>query len=238
MIINETAARMLGYSTPAAAIGRDFAQWGRRGKIIGILKDFHYHSPKVAIGPMVMRIEPFGYYTLSVKLSPNHIPATMKAIAAKWEQTVPNRPFEYTFLDDLFDRQYRADTRFGNLFFNFAMLAIFISCLGLLGLASYNTLQRTKEIGVRKILGATVTAIVHLLSIDFIRLVGIAFLIAAPLAWLAMHRWLSTFAYRTPISWWIFATAGATAVLIAFITISFQCIRTAMANPVESLRSE
>jgi len=238
MIINECAAGMLGYPTPGAAIGRDFAQWGRRGKIIGILKDFHTHSPKVPIQPLVMRIEPFGYYTLSVKLSPNHIPATMKAIAATWDQTVPNRPFEYQFLDDLFDRQYRADTRFGNLFFNFAILAIFISCLGLLGLASYNTIQRTKEIGVRKILGATVSAIVHLLSIDFIRLVGIAFLIAAPLAWFAMQRWLSGFAYRTRISWWIFAAAGTAAVLIAFVTISFQCIRAAIANPVNALRSE
>lgn len=238
MIINETAARILGYPAPGAAIGRDFAQWGRRGKIIGILKDFHSHSPKVAIQPLVMRIEPFGYYTLSVKLSPNRIPATMKAIAATWTQMVPNRPFEYTFLDDLFDRQYRADTRFGNLFFYFAMLAILISCLGLLGLASYNTIQRTKEIGVRKMLGATVAAIVRMLSFDFIQLVGIAFLIATPLAWFAMDRWLAGFAYRTRLSWQIFAAAGATAVLIAFITISFQCIRAATANPVRSLRNE
>jgi putative ABC transport system permease protein len=238
MIINATAARMLGYTTPQQALGRNFAQWGKKGKIIGVLEDFHYLSLKQAIRPMVMRIEPFGYYQLSVRLSAKHLPATLKAIADQWALTEPNRPFEYSFLDESFDRQYRAETRFGKLFFDFAVLAIFISCLGLLGLASYNTLQRTKEIGIRKILGASAVGIVQLLSVDFVRLVSIAFLLAAPLAWFGMERWLTDFAYRTPMHWWIFAAAGVAAVLVAFVTISFQTIRAALANPVKALRSE
>src|SRR6185312_15186918 len=207
MIINESAARMLGYASPRQALGRQFAQWGRRGQIIGILKDFHYLSFKQEIKPMVMRIEPFGYYKLSVKLSTARLPETLRTIADKWSRAVPNRPFEYRFLDDIFDEQYRSESRFGRLFVNFAVLAIFISCLGLLGLASYNTLQRTREIGVRKILGATPVAIIRLLSMEFLRLVGIAFLIAAPAALLVMHRWLAGFAYRVSIPWWIFAGA-------------------------------
>ncbi|HEV9037032.1 MAG TPA: ABC transporter permease [Puia sp.] len=238
MIINESAARMLGYAKPGEALGRDFAQWGRRGKIIGVLRDFHNLSMKHRIAPLVMRIEPFGYYSISVKLAGAGLPATLKTIAAEWAQAMPDRPFEYRFLDEIFDEQYRADSRFGRLFVNFAALAIFISCLGLLGLAAYNTLQRTKEIGVRKILGASAATIVKLLSLDFIRLIGIAFLIAAPLAWFLMNRWLEGFAYRTGLSWWIFAGAGAAAVGIAVATISFQSIRAALANPVDSLRTE
>lgn len=238
MIINESAARMLGYASPRQALGRQFAQWGRRGQIIGILKDFHYLSFKQEIKPMVMQIEPFGYYKLSVKLSTARLPETLRTIADKWSRAVPNRPFEYRFLDDVFDEQYRSESRFGRLFVNFAVLAIFISCLGLLGLASYNTLQRTREIGVRKILGATPVAIIRLLSMEFLRLVGIAFLIAAPAALLVMHRWLAGFAYRVSIPWWIFAGAGATAILVAFMTIGFQSFRAATANPVDSLRSE
>ena len=238
MIINETAARMLGYSAPQQALGRNFAQWGKKGKIIGVLKDFHYLSLKQAIRPMVMRIEQFGYYQLSVRLSANHLPTTLKAIAYQWALTEPNRPFEYSFLDESFDRQYRAETRFGKLFFDFAVLAIFISCLGLLGLASYNTLQRTKEIGVQKILGASAVRIVQLLSVDFVRLVGLAFLLAAPLAWFGMERWLAGFAYHTPMPWWIFVASGVAAVGIAFITVSFQCIRAATTNPVECMHSE
>jgi putative ABC transport system permease protein len=152
---------------------------------------------------------------------------------------IPGRPFSYYFLDEFFDRQYRSEQRFGKLFFNFAVLAIFISCLGLLGLASYSTLQRTREIGIRKVMGATVPGIVNLLSKDFLTLVGISFLIASPVAGLFMHYyWLKSFAYRVDMSWWIFALAGLLAVVIALATISFQAIRAAMANPVKSLKSE
>ena len=135
-------------------------------------------------------------------------------------------------------KQYRSEDRFGNLFFNFAVLAIFISCLGLLGLASYSTIQRTKEIGVRKVLGASVSNIVNLLSVEFIKLVFIAFIIASPIAWFGMNIWLHDFAYRTSITWWVFAIAGASSIVITFFTISFQAIKAAVANPVKSLRTE
>ena len=174
MVINEAASKMLGYSTPQEAIGRKFNQWGRKGQIIGVLKDFHYKSLQQNVPPLVMRFEPWGLGMISVKVSAANLPATLKAIGDKWSQLIPNRPFEYNFLDEFFDRQYRAEDHFGNLFFNFAVLAIFISCLGLLGLSSYSTMQRTKEIGIRKVLGASVSSIVNLLSIDFIKLVAIA----------------------------------------------------------------
>jgi putative ABC transport system permease protein len=185
-----------------------------------------------------MRIDPANFGALSIKVNTAHLPATIKAIQRNWDRIIPNRPFEYVFLNDFFNKQYRAEENFGNLFLNFAILTIFISCLGLLGLSSYSTIQRTKEIGVRKVLGASVTGIVNLLSFDFIKLVLVSLVIAMPVAWYGMHKWLENFAYHTTISWWIFALAGATAIVIAFSTISFQAIRAAMANPVKSLRTE
>jgi len=238
MVINETAARTLGYRDVAGAIGKNFSQWGRQGKVIGVLKDFHYKSLQQTINPLVMRVEPFGFEVISVKVRAENVPSTIKAIGKQWDAAIPNRPFEAYFLDAHFDQQYRAEERFGRLFLDFAALAIFISCLGLLGLSSYSTLQRTKEIGVRKVLGASVGSIVNLLSLDFIKLVLLAFVIATPIAWLGMHAWLQDFAYRTPIGWWIFALSGMTATLIAFGTVCVQAIKAALANPVKSLRTE
>jgi putative ABC transport system permease protein len=238
MIINEAAAKMLGYHTPQEAVGRNFDQWGRQGKIIGVLKDFNYESLQQNIKPFTMRFESYGFGTISIKLSSSRLPETIKAISNKWAQIIPNRPFEYNFLDKQFDQKYKAEDKFGNLFFNFAVLAIFISCLGLLGLASYSTIQRTREIGVRKVLGASVSNIVNLLSVEFIKLVLIAFVIAAPIGLFGMNKWLQDFAYHIHISWWVFAIAGSSAMLIAFFTISFQAIKAAVANPVLSLRSE
>ncbi len=238
MVINETAAKLLGYSIPAEAVGKNFDQWGRKGKIIGVVKDFHYQALQEPIKPLSMRIEPGGYQLLSIKVAANNLPATIKSIESKWNEIIPNRPFDYTFLDESYDKQYRAEDRFGSLFFNFAILAIFISCLGLLGLASYSTIQRTREIGVRKVLGASVSNIINLLSFDFLKLVLIAFIIAAPVAWIFMHKWLGDFAYRTSLSWWMFVFAGVAAFIIAFGTICFQAIKAAIANPVKSLRTE
>jgi putative ABC transport system permease protein len=238
MIINEAAVKMLGYSTAREAIGRNFDQWGRQGKIIGVLKDFHYESLQQNIKPFTMRFETWGLGTISIKLSSARLPETIKAISNKWAQIIPNRPFEYDFLDQQFNQKYRAEDKFGNLFFNFAILAIFISCLGLLGLASYSTIQRTREIGVRKVLGASVSNIVNLLSMDFIKLVLIAFVIAVPVGLFGMNKWLQDFAYHIHISWWVFAVAGSSALVIAFLTISFQAIKAAVSNPVDSLRTE
>jgi putative ABC transport system permease protein len=141
-------------------------------------------------------------------------------------------------MNEQFDRQYRTEVKFGRLFINFAVLAIFISCLGLLGLASYSTVQRTKEVGVRRVLGASIVGIVRLLSVEFLALVGVAFLVATPMAWYFMHRWLENFAYKASLGWWIFVGAGFLAILIAFATISYQAIRAARANPIKSLRTE
>jgi putative ABC transport system permease protein len=238
MILNEAAVKLFGYHSPQDAIGRDFDQWGRKGKIIGVMKDFHFKSLQNEIKPLSMRIEPNGCSMVSIKVSANNLPATITSIENKWNALIPARPFSYFFLDDFFDKQYRSEQRFGKLFLNFSILAIIISCLGLLGLASYSTMQRTREIGIRKVLGATVPNIVNLLSKDFLKLVLIAVVIASPFAWLIMHKWLQDFAYRISITWWIFAVAAFTAALIALVTVSFQAIKAAISNPVISLRSE
>lgn len=238
MILNETAVKMFGYNSPKDIIGKKFDQWGRKGTIIGVTEDFHFRSLQEVIKPLSIRIEPGGCDLVSVNISGSNVPATIAAIEVKWKSLIPNRPFNYFFLDEFFDKQYRSEVRFGKLFLNFALLAIFISCLGLLGLASYSTMQRTKEIGIRKVMGASVAGIVNLLSRDFLLLVLISFIIAAPIAWFGMHSWLKDFAYRIDISWWIFALAGLLAVLIAVGTISFQAIRAAVMNPVKSLRTE
>jgi len=238
MVLNEAAVKMFGYSSPQQAVGRRFKQWGREGKIIGVMKDFHFRSLQEPIKPLSMRIEPDGCDLVSANITAADLPATLAAIESKWKTLIPNRPFSYYFLDEFFDRQYRAEERFGRLFLNFAILAIFISCLGLLGLASYSTMQRTREIGIRKIMGASASNIVHLLSKDFLLLVVIAFFMASPLAWFVMHNWLKDFAYRTDINWWIFIAAGISAVIIAITTVSFQAFRAALSNPVKSLRTE
>jgi putative ABC transport system permease protein len=238
MILNEEAIKLFGYSSPQQAIGRRFKQWGREGKIVGVMKDFHFRSLQEKIKPLSMRVELGGLNLVSVKVDAKNLPATLAAIESKWKQVIPNRPFSYYFLDEFFDRQYRSEQRFGKLFFNFAILAIAISCLGLLGLASYSTYQRTREIGIRKVLGASTPGIVNMLSKDFMKLVSISFVIATPVAWYFMHKWLQDFAYRIDIHWWVFAISGILAMVIALTTISFQAIKAAIANPVKSLRSE
>ncbi|HTQ65367.1 MAG TPA: ABC transporter permease [Puia sp.] len=238
MIVNEAAMKMFGYTSPQQIIGKKFSQWGREGTIVGVVKDFHFRSLQEVIKPLSLRIEPRGCGLVSVGINSKNIPATIASIENKWKTLIPHRPFSYYFLDDFFDKQYRSEDRFGKLFLNFAILAIFISCLGLLGLASYSTMQRTKEIGIRKVMGASVPNILNLLSIDFLKLVAISFLIAAPIAWYFMHKWLEGFAYRTNLYWWIFALAAVLGLLITLITISFQAIRAAVANPVKSLRTE
>jgi putative ABC transport system permease protein len=206
--------------------------------IIGVIKNYNFEGLQQEIHPLSICLDFRDCNFLSAKVGAHDLPGTIAAIKAKWDQLTPDRPFHYFFLDEAFDRQYRAEERFGRLFINFAVLAVLISCLGLLGLASYTTLQRTKEVGVRRVLGASVSGIVRLLSVDFLRLVGIAFLIATPVAWFFMNKWLQDFAYKVPLSWWIFAGAGFAAVAIAFATISWQAIKAAVANPVKSLRSE
>lgn len=239
LVINEATVKLLGYTSPEQAIGKKFSQWDREGTIIGVVKDFNFKSLRESVRPLTFRLlDPWNGEWLSIKLNGNHVPKTLEAIETQWKIQRPDRPFSYYFLDEFYDRQYRSDVRFQELFSNFAALAIMISCLGLLGLASYSTIQRTKEIGVRKVLGASATSIVGLLSRDFLQLIGLAFLIAAPLAWLAMHRWLQGFAYKADISLWTFIAAALLSAFVALVTISFQSIRAALMNPVKSLRNE
>lgn len=238
IVLNEKAVRLFGYNSPQEAIGKRFFQWGREGTIIGVVKDFNFTSLQDEIRPLSMRIQPQSTNLLSIHVNTEGLPATIAAIESKWNRVIPAQPFSYFFLDEAFNEQYRSEEQFGNLFLNFAILTIFISCLGLLGLASYSTLQRTKEVGVRKVMGASAANITLLLSSDFLKLVLIAFPVAMPIAWIGMHQWLEGFAYRTTMSWWIFAATGLATVLIAFATISYQAIRAALANPIRSLRSE
>jgi len=238
MILNETAVTQMGYTSPQQAIGKRFEQFQGTGTIIGVVKDFHLRSLQDPIKPLSMRVEPRNCDLVCATIDGQRVPATLNAVQAKWKELLKDRPFTYFFLDEFFDRQYRSEEHFGKLFLNFAILAIFISCLGLMGLAAYSTIQRTKEIGVRKVVGASVGNIVYLLSRDFLLLVGWAFLVAAPLAWFFVHGWLDGFAYRITSYWWIFALAGVAAILIALGAVSFQAIKAALVNPVKSLRTE
>jgi putative ABC transport system permease protein len=242
VIVNKTAALSLGYTDASLGrlIGRRTLGSGDTAfhTIIGVIDGFHFHSLKEPIQPLGIQTGQWWWQFLSIKINTANLPGTMKALAAEWEKAVPNRPFNYFFLDEDFNSQYGAEKRFGRLFIYFSALALFISSLGLLGLSAYSTLQRTREIGVRKVLGASVTGIVGLLSGDFVKLVAIAFVIACPISWLAMHRWLEGFAYRTTLNSGLFVLAGAGALLIALLTISIQAIRAALANPVKSLRTE
>lgn len=238
LIINEACARQYGYRNPADAVGKKFSQWGREGVVIGVVKDFNYTSLHDKIEPLTLPFEPYASRYLSVKIKPDNIRGTVKEIGEVWHQLVPHRPFLYSFLDDDFNKQYKSDFMFRRLFTTFACLAIFIACLGLLGLATYTAEQRTKEIGIRKVLGADIRSIVSLLSRDFMMLVLIAIIIATPISWYAMSRWLQGFAYKMEIQPWIFIFSGCIALAIAAMTISFQSIKSAVMNPVNSLRSE
>ncbi|MEP6846194.1 MAG: FtsX-like permease family protein, partial [Panacibacter sp.] len=205
---------------------------------VGVVNDFHQKSLRYPLEPTVI-IPTYGTYNpISVKLSTQNLSSTMSAIKAKYNVFFPGNLFDYYFLDEKFNEQYSNDQLFGNVFAIFSGIAIFIACLGLLGLSLFATAQRTKEIGVRKVLGASVSGIIMLLSKDFIKLVVIAFVIASPVGWFIMHNWLQDFAYRIDISWWIFIIAGLASVFIALATISFQAIKAAIANPVKSLRTE
>ncbi len=238
LVINEAAARQYGYTNPADIIGKKFSQWGKEGEVIGVVKDFNYTSLHRNIEPLTLPLEPYSSRYLSLKIKSNDMAKTVEEVGEIWSKLAPHRPFLYSFLDEDFNRQYQSDFIFRKLFTTFSFLAIFIACLGLLGLATYTAEQRTKEIGIRKVMGAEAYAIVALLSKDFIKLVMISILIATPISWYAMNKWLEGFAYRVEIQPWVFALAGIAALSIAVATISFQAIKAAKMNPVNSLKSE
>ena len=238
LVVNEAAARQYGYTNPADIVGKKFEQWGRKGMVIGVVKDFNFVSLHRTIEPLTLPFSAYESRYMTLKIKAENIPGTIQEIKTVWNRLVPHRPFLYSFLDDDFNRQYQSDFIFRRLFTTFACLAIFIACLGLLGLATYTAELRTKEIGIRKVLGADVRNIVALLSSDFIKLVLIAILIATPISWYAMDQWLEGFAYKMEIQLWIFAVAGLIALSIAAFTISFQSVKAALMSPITSLRSE
>jgi putative ABC transport system permease protein len=237
-MINQAAVKAMGLSDEAA-VGKNFRYGDQKGKIIGVFNDFHFESMHQRIIPLVLVIPKDARYNrMSVKVSGNNMPAALAHIETTWKQFLPEIPFDYTFLDERFEDLYKSEQQQGTIFTIFACIAIAIACLGLFGLSAFAINQRIKEIGIRKVIGASVSSIVTLLSKDFLKLVGIAAVIAFPIAWYAMNSWLQDFAYRSTIAWWIFAAAGIIAVAIALFTISFQAIKAATANPVKSLRNE
>jgi putative ABC transport system permease protein len=243
ILINETLAKKLGLN-PATAPGTIiYSHHGEpqpvQMEIAGVMKDFNYNSLRDDVRGFMLLYEP-GRSTSNVIV--NTTTSNYKDLLGKmetaWHKNFPATPFEYVFLDDQVQKQYEAEITLSNIINSFTLIAILISCLGLFGLAAFSAEQRIKEIGIRKVLGASESGLVRLLSKDFLKLVIIAIVIAVPIAWWAMSKWLEAFAYRVPISWWMFAIAGLLAILIAMFTVSVQAIKAAIANPVKSLRSE
>ena len=236
IIINESLAESFGF-TAETAINQYFNFQGGRRPVKGVVKDFHFSSLHDEIKPLVIFPSTYGQVLLA-KVSPNNYEQTLQRMERTWSNMVSHRPFAFHFMDEEFDRLYTSEIQTTKVVTSFSWLAIFLACLGLFGLASYSFVQRTKEIGVRKVLGASVFGIVGLLSKDFLKLVVVALVVASPLAWYLMNSWLNNFTYRIDIPWWVFLLAGVLAILIAFITVSLQSVKSALANPIESLRSE
>jgi putative ABC transport system permease protein len=246
-IINETAVRELGFGTPQKAIGQklEWKVWVsktadslKKGRIIGVVKDFNYKNLYEKVNSAVIQIYPEAYWKVAVKLKTADVANTISYITNIWKKYSPGYPIDYTFMDENFKRMYQSEDKFRALLIIFTGLAIFIGCLGLFGLAAYTAERRTKEIGIRKILGATVNNIVMLLSGEFLKLILIALVIAAPLAWYFMTGWLKDFAYHIEIGWAVFVLAGVLAIVIAILTVGYQGIKAALVNPVKNLRVE
>ncbi len=241
-LVNEAAARKIGYKEP---VGKELTMWGDKGTIIGLMKDFHHNSLKVPIEPLILRLfKPSwaaenGYWgNVIIRTEKGKTKQAIASMETTFKKFNPGFPFKYYFTDDEMMKNYKSELTTSKLSRYFAFLAIFISCLGLFGLVMFTAEQKTKEIGIRKVLGASVGGIIGMLSKDFLKLVLIAVAIAFPVAWWLMNKWLTDFAYRIDIGWWVFVVAGIAALLIALLTISFQSIKSAIANPVKSLRTE
>jgi putative ABC transport system permease protein len=242
IILNEMAVNKLGFSSAQDAVGKnaliDWQGETLKFEIIGVTKDFHFQDLHLPIEPYGFRLMKSQYTYLIAHAKGSDIGKTLRSIETSWHKLNPDEPFEYSFLDDDFAKNYVAEDRLSSIVSYFTIIAILISCLGLFGLATFSAEQRTKEIGIRKVLGASVSSIVGLLSKDFLKLVTVAIAVASPIAWYVMNKWLQDFAYRINISWWIFIMAGVVALLIALITVSFKAIKAAIANPVNNLRTE
>jgi putative ABC transport system permease protein len=240
IILNESALQVLGIASPQAAIG-ELLSGGQRDmdslEVVGVVADYHNEGLQKAIQPLVLfpNRNNRSYYSVKIQGDPA---ATVAGIKKTWDRHFPTDPYDYFFLDEFFDQQYAENQRFGQVFGLFASLTILIACFGLLGLSAYSVIQRTKEIGIRKVLGASTQNLIFILSKDFLLLVCIAFVIAIPVTLLAMNSWLQEFAYRIRVSWWVFAAAGLLAIFIALLIVGFQALKATLVNPVKSLRSE
>ena len=237
VLVNEAAVRTFGWQLPQNAIGKRFGKGENQRMVIGVLKDFNFESLHKPVEALLIGYSKEGN-RLSLKLDGAHITQAIAHLKAVWRSEVPDIPLDYTFIDESLGKQYQNEIKMQGIFYGFAGLSLIIACLGLFGLSTFIVKRKVKEIGVRKVLGASVTGIVGLLSKDFMKLLVIALLIGSPIAWYFMNDWLNDFAYRIHISWWIFLVAGAAALLIALLTVSFQAIKAALANPVKSLRTE
>lgn len=241
VVLNEAAVQSFGWDDP---IGKTI-HYPSRGdyQVIGVMKDFNFMSLYSPITPFALFHHSSQSYQIPssyivVRIPPGSVDRSLAVLEAEWKRIAPGAPFEYSFLDDAFEKQYQGDRRLGTIFFAFSVLTIFIACLGLLGLAAFAAEQRTKEIGIRKVLGATVTNVLMLLSKDFVKIVLLANVLAWPVVGYVMHRWLQSFAYHTEMSWWVFVLAGTLALVIALATVGTQAIKVALVNPVDSLKYE
>jgi putative ABC transport system permease protein len=239
-ILNETASKAFGFSSPEEALGKRMYEGGSGGigTIIGVTRDFHYKGLQTKVEPLVLQWRPDFFSHLSLTLNTKNLAETLSFVKKKWNELQLGGLFTYFFLDEDFNRHYRSEERLGKLYFALTLLAIFLSCLGLAGLSSYTAEQRTKEIGIRKILGASVPKILILLASEFTKWVIYASLIAWPIAYFVMHNWLKGFAYRTSLDIWIFGLSAFFAFFIAVLTVGYQSVKAAVANPVKSLRYE
>lgn len=237
-MINEKGANTLGWESPEAAIGQPIFESGREGVIIGVLKDYHFSSLQQQIQPLLYRVNPGEFGNFIVRINNGDIPATISFVQDKWKEFFPEKAFEYEFLDQALDDAYAAEERFGNIITYFAWIAVLISCFGLFGLAALLTQHRFKEIGIRKILGASVGQIISSLAIDFLKLIGLAMVLAFPLVWYFMDNWLQDFAFRIDFPYWVPFAVGIGVVILAFLTISSQTLKAALSNPVKALRYE
>ncbi len=238
VIFNESAVDLIGFKSLEEAINKEIFFWGDTFKIAGVVKNYHQESLKKTFEPLIFRYIPNAQNFYAVKVSTNDIQNTISKVEEEWKAFFPGNPFNFFFLDEHFEQQYKAEMQFGKVFGLFASLAIFIACLGLFGLTSFITLKRTKEICIRKVLGASVFSVVGLLSKDFTQLIIISILFAVPISWLIMTDWLGNFAYQMSLSWWIFALPGLVLFAIALITVLVQTAKAALSNPVDSLRNE
>ena len=238
VLVNEEALQLFGLKDPEDAIRQSILYYRDTMKIIGVVKDFHQLGLNVAIQPIIFMLKPDAHNFYSIKFNTPDIHQTTASIEQIWNRHYPSDPFSYFFLDEAFDRQYKSDLQFGKVFGLFAFLAIGIACFGLLSLSAYNVIQRTKEISIRKVLGASAGNIITMLNIEFFKLVLIGIFIATPIAWFIMKEWLNGYAYRISIQWWVFVLAGLLGVVVALLTVSYHAIRAAWASPCKSLRTE